>query len=410
MARKSLTNAGVKRLKSRAKRYVEPDPELRFHCVRVEPSDSKTYMIIARGPSGKQKWVTIGSSDIITIEEARDLARPIIRQIMTGEYEATAPDTGGAGADTFEGVAANWMRRHVEKEQLRTKYEIQRMLQRYILPRWAGLSFAKIKRSDITKLMDRIEDNHGPGQADNCLSVIKSIMTWYARREDDYIPPIVPGMGRVDKKARRRARVLSDAEIRLVWDAAGKLGTYGNLTKLALLSGQRRDKLVTMRWNDVTADGVWHIPSEVREKGTPSELKLPEMAFQVIRDQQPPLNEFVFAADSDAGHYTAYSYGKALIDAEVAALARERDEEPIPPWRFHDLRRTSRTLLSRAGVRPDVGERVLGHAVGSAVSSTYDRHTYAAEIAKALEMLAGLVDRILDPRDKLVQLELNERS
>jgi hypothetical protein len=32
----------------------------------------------------------------------------------------------------------------------------------------------------------------------------------------------------------------------------------------------------------------------------------------------------------------------------------ELDGAPIPPWGIHDLRRTARSLMSRAGIRPDI--------------------------------------------------------
>jgi integrase len=64
---------------------------------------------------------------------------------------------------------------------------------------------------------------------------------------------------------------------------------------------------------------------------------------------------------------------------------------------LHDLRRTARSLMSRAGVRPDIAERCLGHTVGSSVEQTYDRHSYEMEKAKAFEMLATLITSILNP-------------
>ena len=36
----------------------------------------------------------------------------------------------------------------------------------------------------------------------------------------------------------------------------------------------------------------------------------------------------------------------------------------MPNWTLHDLRRTAKTLMVRAGVRPDISERVLGHVIG----------------------------------------------
>ena len=64
-------------------------------------------------------------------------------------------------------------------------------------------------------------------------------------------------------------------------------------------------------------------------------------------------------------------------------------------WVVHDLRRTARSLMSRAGVRPDIAERVLGHAI-SGVEGIYDRHDYRAEKAEALAKLAALVGDITE--------------
>ena len=70
--------------------------------------------------------------------------------------------------------------------------------------------------------------------------------------------------------------------------------------------------------------------------------------------------------------------------------------EPIPNWTLHDLRRTAKTLMVRAGVRPDISERVLGHVIAG-VEGTYDRHSYADEKREALEKLAVIIEQILNP-------------
>ena len=68
---------------------------------------------------------------------------------------------------------------------------------------------------------------------------------------------------------------------------------------------------------------------------------------------------------------------------------------PLPNWTLHDLRRTAKTLMVRAGVRPDISERVLGHAIAG-VEGTYDRHSSADEKRDALEKLAVMIERILN--------------
>ena len=74
----------------------------------------------------------------------------------------------------------------------------------------------------------------------------------------------------------------------------------------------------------------------------------------------------------------------------------ELDGAPIPPWGIHDLRRTARSLMSRAGIRPDICERVLGHAIPG-VWGVYDRYSYEDEKGETLAKFADLIERIVSP-------------
>jgi integrase len=233
-------------------------------------------------------------------------------------------------------------------------------------------------------LLDVIE-KRGERQADVCLTIIRSLTNWYEAREDDYVSPVARRMRR--DTAPSRERILDDGEVRAVWNAAE--GTYGNLVKFALLTGQRRQKLSELRWDDlvVTPAGTeWRIRSEKREKGTGEALVLPQLALDVIA-AQPRLvsNPHVFAGRGAAA-FNSFSDGKAALDAKAG----------IAPWVLHDLRRTARSLLSRAGVRPDIAEKVIGHAVGG-VQAIYDRHHFTSEKGDALQALATLIERILNP-------------
>ena len=109
-----------------------------------------------------------------------------------------------------------------------------------------------------------------------------------------------------------------------------------------------------MAWVDIDADGVWRIPTvSKREKPHGGELKLPRLARDLIA-VLPVLegNPFVFAGRGQ-GHSNGHSKNKARLDRLSG----------VTDWVVHDLRRTARrSLLSRAGVRPDIAERMpLGH-------------------------------------------------
>ena len=355
--RKSLSDIGVADLKPRAKRYVAPDPELTGHYIRVQPSSgAKSYVAVARDPFGKQKWATIGSTNLLGIEEAREKAREAIKAIKAGE-DPSPPES-------FKAVAELWLKRHVRANELRTQAEIERCLNKYVYPAWESRDFANIRRGDLAKLLDSIQDKHGPRQADCVLTIVRSITNWYATRHDDYVSPVVRGMRRSDPKTQKRARILDDDEVRTIWQTAE--GTFGAILKLALLTAQRREKIATMCWEDVSVDGEWRIPAEEREKGTGGALVLPEMALTIIRAQPHfASNSYVFAGRGE-GHFNGFSPCKRALDRRAK----------IAPWVIHDLRRTARSLMSRAGIRPDIAERVMGHAI-TGVEGIYDRYIIA---------------------------------
>ena len=164
--------------------------------------------------------------------------------------------------------------------------------------------------------------------------------------------------------------------------------------KILLLTGQRKEKVAAMRWQDI--DGaVWTIPTEARQKGNAGKLVLPKIALEII-NAQPRFasNPYVFAGEG-GGHIKGWSRRKRQFDARLDRLA---------PWVLHDLRRTARSLMSRAGVRPDIAERVLGHII-KGVEGVYDRHSYREEKAHALRALASLIENITNPPAKVVNIK-----
>jgi integrase len=386
MTRRRLTDKGVAALKPRAARFAYPDPELVGHYVMIQPSGVKTFKAVTREPlGGKQIWVTLGRTDHLQIEEARAAAREAIARIRAGKsaFEPLPPKP-----ESFQAIAENWFTRHVEAKQLRTRDEMRRCLEKYIYPTWAEREFASIRKADVARLLDYVEDNHGPRQADAVLATIGSVMNWQAARLDDYLPPISRGMRRTKTKERARTRILTDDEIRAVWKQAEANGAFGGVIQLLLVSGQRLSKVASMHWDDVSDDGAWSIRSEAREKGNAGTLVLPASAVAIIRAQpQIEGNPHVFAGHKARTHISNWGKRKKQFDAALP---------PMPAWVLHDLRRTARSLLSRAGVLPHVCERVLGH-VQPGVLGTYDRHAYVTEMADALRKLAALIESIVNP-------------
>jgi len=206
--------------------------------------------------------------------------------------------------------------------------------------------------------------------------------------------------------------VLSDDEIRAIWPELTKTGTFGALVKTLLLTAQRRDEVAHMSRKEIGSDGIWTIPAERYKTKCANFVPLSKAALAVIA-AQPTIDksDYVFSSRAKTP-FSGFSKSKAALDKAVLASMQKRAKkgakvEPIPNWTLHDLRRTAKTLMVRAGVRPDISERVLGHVIAG-VEGTYDRHSYENEKRDALEKLAEMVERILNPLPSNVQ-SLDER-
>ena len=65
----------------------------------------------------------------------------------------------------------------------------------------------------------------------------------------------------------------------------------------------------------------------------------------------------------------------------------------MPPWRLHDLRRTTVLRMADLGVLPHVIEAIINHVSGhkAGVAGVYNRATYDTEKRRALDLWADRV-------------------
>jgi integrase len=365
----------------------------------VQPSGQKSFTVVASNPSTrKQVWAVIGDAAVISVADSRAKARTAIERIRAGLNPFETPPVP---PENFHAVAERWLKRHVRAKGLRTEGRIERLLQAHLYPAWKARPFVDIKRSDVAALMDEIEDDHGARQADMMLALISAISNWYAARHDSYQPPFIRTMKRTSPKETARSRILNDEEIRGLWQATADGQPFSAFIRLLLLTAVRRSKLLGMQWGDIDTAGVWQIRRQAREKGAPAELVLPAMAIDIIR-AQPRMggNPFVFAAARCDGPIGG-------IGRQVQALKAKLSQD-MPGWVLHDLRRTARSLMSRAGVLSEHAERGLGHSIRG-VEGVYDRHKYRDEVASALARLAALIDGIVNPRGNVVPMAKAKR-
>jgi len=154
-----------------------------------------------------------------------------------------------------------------------------------------------------------------------------------------------------------------------------------------------------MSRKEIGEDAIWEIPAERYKTKRPNFVPLSKAALAVINARPKIENcDYVFPSRARTP-FSGFGKSKAALDKAVVAAMKKRamkraKAESLPNWTLHDLRRTAKTLMARASVRPDISERVLGHVI-KGIEGTYDRYSYADEKRDALEKLAETIERIL---------------
>ena len=188
-----------------------------------------------------------------------------------------------------------------------------------------------------------------------------------------------------------RDRVLTNDELRSVWNAAGT-GDYGDIIRLLILTGQRREEVGGMLWSELDVPGAtWRIGSDRTKNGIAHEVPLSSEALRILgKRRRSNSREFVFGTGE--GPFQGWSGAKRAIDRRAGLSS---------PWRLHDLRRTVATRMADLGVPPHIVESILnlvsGHKAG--VAGVYNRSTYAAEKKAALSTWCNFIVGELQPGD-----------
>jgi integrase len=367
------------------------DSKLAGFALAVAPTGRKTFIVQYRAHHASRR-MTIGRADVLAVGVARERARELLARVaLGGDPLVDRRRKEEAGKNTFRAVAEEYLQR--EGKRLRTTKERRANLIRMVYPQFGSWQITDIRRTDIVRLLNKVEDERGAAAADHALAIVRRVLNWFATISDDYRSPVVPGMARTKPEDKERSRVLSDDELRAVWRAAGQLSVpWGAYVKFLLLTAARRTEAARASWNEMRGND-WVLPAG-RYK-TKTEMVFPlSVAARRALENLPRVHEtrwvFTTRGKEPIAGFTAF---KRKLDAACG----------VADWRLHDLRRTARSLMSRAGVNADIAERCLGHVIGG-VRGVYDRHKYLDEMRHAFEALSSQIDRIVDPQDNIVPI------
>jgi len=394
------------------------DSEIRGFLVRRLDSGAASYAFRYRVKgTNQQRLISLGLHGTITADQARTLARKRAGEVADGkdpkgereETRSAAILAKLAETNTVDAILDNFEARYSSK--LRSGDQIKRAFKVYVRPRIGSKSIYDLKRRDIIEMLDAIEDSNGPVMADRVLAHVRKAFNWWMLQDDEFKSPIVRGMARTKPGERKRKRTLTDDEIRDVWTALDQVegpACYPAYVRNVLLTVTRRNESSDMHSTEIDGE-LWTIPGERYKNKLDHVIPLSAMALENLKTSPPNVgrknSHFIFSTTDGKKAFSGFSKAKAELNRQIAKLRKAAGKPAIPRWTLHDLRRTGRTLMSRAGVAEDHAERAMGHIIGG-VRGTYDRYEYLKEKRNAFEALAALVKLILNPSaNNVVQLK-----
>jgi integrase len=392
-------------------------------AVRVTAAGTKSFVWFHR-VDGTGYLETLGRWDAnqgggtLTVRDAIVRADKLAKDVRNGRREDPRPERtrrlqdGDKPVDgNVSGLLDTYIARYLKAGKLRSAGMIEAQLERLVKPKLGKLGIYELRRSHVSRMLDEIADENGPRMADLVLAYVRKAFNWYEvnGHDDDFTSPVVRGMARLKPSDRERERVLADDEIRDVWAALDTItepACFPAYVKTLLLTATRRSEGADLSTTELEGE-IWTIPAARYKTKLDHVIPLSAPARELIATAAPdkPAKNahFVFSTTAGAKPFSGFSKAKTELDRAIADIRERAGRPPMENWTLHDLRRTARTLLARAGVRDDIAERCLGHVI-KGVEKVYNRYAYLEEKRAAFEALAALVSRILNPTANVEEL------
>jgi len=376
--KRRLTELSVRKLKPKAEAYLVWDTHQRGLAIRVQPTGAKAYKTIY-SYHGRPRWLHLGDAGAIGLADARTLAAEAMLAVAKGKDPA-ADKRAERGAGTFADLAAKYVELYAKKNN-RSWEQADKLVQRYLIPRWGKLRAASITRADARTMMGRIE---APILANQVLASASAILSWAVKQE---LLTSNPCRGVDRNETRERERILSDSEVPKFWEAFEDAGLVASFAlKTILLAGQRPGEVAHMRREHIK-DGWWEMPGEPVPKldwpgtknGESHRVWLPAPARKLVEEltDDGATTGFVFAGERGAA--------VTRLDTAMRTICGKLKVERATP---HDLRRTHGSTITALGFGRDAMDRIQNHREGG-IASVYDRYSYAEETRRVMEAVAA---------------------
>jgi integrase len=415
------------------------DSELKGFGVRVRPPTNdapqglRTYVVNYRpeggGRTARQRRMSLGSTSVIEVGEARKAAKRALAKVLDGD-DPLAQKTELRQSATISELADVYKAESGAGRKERTKALYLSYWENWVKHPDFGIGLTKarlVTRADVAKLHRAIGQMH-PTTANRVVTLLAHFYQWAGKI--GHVPEgFNPAEGIERFKESTRERFLSTAELERLGTAIHEAETDGipweekpgevwskhaprtnnrrsKITphaaaaiRLLLFTGARLREILHLKWSEVDLQrGLLLLPDSKTGRKT---IVLGSAALQVIADLDK-ISEYVIAGQAPTGKPIGRKRVKSTDDDKGADKPRSDLNRPwalvcrragLKGVRLHDLRHT----FASYGAAGGLGLPVIGGLLGHANSKTTQRYAHLsndplrrASEAISLEISAAL--------------------
>jgi integrase len=354
--------------------------------VKVTPRGRKVFLVMYRvgGAGSRLRKYTIGPYGRITLPMARAQAQKIFAARLDGRDPAEEKKQSRRRlvVDGIGDLVEAFIQDHVS--QLGTSRRLSSLLRRDVIAHWGSKTIHEIKKRDVSDLLSIVAQRNAHA-SHRLLKTLKTFFRWCIGRA---VIEASPAEGLSSSyREDSRDRVLTDQELAAIIVAAREMPPpYGGIVEFLALTGQRREEVAQLRWEELDEKArTWTIPGSRTKNKKAHIVHLSEPAWKVV----PRVSDGEFVFDTTSGkHFQGFGHAKPELD-QISG---------VTGWRLHDLRRTIVSGMARLGVPPHVADKILNHQAGtiSGVAAVYQRHDFLLERKEALDRWGAHVEQIVE--------------
>ncbi len=200
-----------------------------------------------------------------------------------------------------------------------------------------------------------------------------------------------------DPKSQREP--LPPFQLRTLWEVAAEIKNQrvGDIIRLLILTGQRKDAIAGLKWSDLSLDKTGQpwltVPTERSKGGHEYSIPICQNAVNILTKYNDGEDGLIFPTR------TSYVKPDSHHKRQVDTIMRQKMERAgrladyDPSWKLHNVRKNIRNILSANGVTDRVAELITGHKLQGITGSElrYLTRNFNPEMIRASKTTAPII-------------------